>query len=109
VATLQRRYAAQLAIGRKVLGVVPNCHAYLEIWRVGLRSYNLTDREREVLELAAQGHSNTTIAARLHLSQKTIRNNDPVPGVCACHTLALAPGLRWGSEEEQVELVRLAR
>jgi DNA-binding NarL/FixJ family response regulator len=35
----------------------------------------LTDREREVLELVAQGHSNTTIAARLHLSQKTIRNN----------------------------------
>jgi DNA-binding NarL/FixJ family response regulator len=35
----------------------------------------LTDREREVLELVAQGRSNTTIAARLHLSQKTIRNN----------------------------------
>ena len=35
----------------------------------------LTDREREVLELVAQGCSNTIIAARLHLSQKTIRNN----------------------------------
>lgn len=35
----------------------------------------LTDREREVLELVAQGRSNTAIAARLHLSQKTIRNN----------------------------------
>ena len=41
VATLQRRYGPQLAIGRKVLGVVPNCHAYLEIWPVGLRTYNL--------------------------------------------------------------------
>ena len=40
-ATLQRRYGPQLAIGRKVLGVVPNCHAYLEIWPVGLRTYNL--------------------------------------------------------------------
>jgi len=35
----------------------------------------LTDREREVLELVARGQSNTAIAARLYLSQKTIRNN----------------------------------
>jgi DNA-binding NarL/FixJ family response regulator len=35
----------------------------------------LTDREREVLELVAQGRPNATIAARLQLSQKTIRNN----------------------------------
>jgi len=41
VATLQRRYGAQLAVGRTVLGVVPNCHGYLEIWPVGLRTYNL--------------------------------------------------------------------
>jgi DNA-binding NarL/FixJ family response regulator len=35
----------------------------------------LTDREREILELVAQGRSNTAIATRLQLSQKTIRNN----------------------------------
>jgi DNA-binding NarL/FixJ family response regulator len=35
----------------------------------------LTGREREILELVAQGRSNTVIAARLQLSQKTIRNN----------------------------------
>ena len=35
----------------------------------------LTDREREVLELVAQGRPNAVIAARLHLSDKTIRNN----------------------------------
>jgi DNA-binding NarL/FixJ family response regulator len=35
----------------------------------------LTSREREVLELVAQGRSNAAIATRLHLSQKTIRNN----------------------------------
>jgi DNA-binding NarL/FixJ family response regulator len=34
----------------------------------------LTDREREVLELLAGGHSNATIATRLFLSPKTIRN-----------------------------------
>lgn len=35
----------------------------------------LTDREREVLELVAQGRANTAIATRLGLSQKTIRNH----------------------------------
>ena len=35
----------------------------------------LTDREREVLELIAQGQSNTAIASRLTLSQKTIWNH----------------------------------
>lgn len=35
----------------------------------------LTNREREILELIAQGQPNAAIAARLHLSQKTVRNN----------------------------------
>jgi DNA-binding NarL/FixJ family response regulator len=35
----------------------------------------LTEREREVLELVAQGQDNTSIATRLRLSQKTVRNN----------------------------------
>ena len=35
----------------------------------------LTDREREVLELVAQGRPNTAIAARLQVSQKTARNH----------------------------------
>ena len=35
----------------------------------------LTDREREVLELMARGYSNQTIASRLFLSDKTVRNH----------------------------------
>jgi DNA-binding NarL/FixJ family response regulator len=35
----------------------------------------LTGREREVLELIAQGHANPAIAARLGLSHKTVRNH----------------------------------
>jgi DNA-binding NarL/FixJ family response regulator len=35
----------------------------------------LTSRERDVLELVAEGRANTAIAARLGLSQKTIRNH----------------------------------
>jgi len=35
---------------------------------------DLTDREREVLRLLAAGRSNDAIAARLHVSSKTVRN-----------------------------------
>ena len=35
----------------------------------------LTDREREVLDLVAQGRANTAIAAKLGLSHKTVRNH----------------------------------
>jgi DNA-binding NarL/FixJ family response regulator len=35
----------------------------------------LTDRERQVLELLAQGRANTAIATRLSLSPKTVRNH----------------------------------
>jgi DNA-binding NarL/FixJ family response regulator len=35
----------------------------------------LTGREREVLDLVATGCGNHAIAARLHLSEKTVRNN----------------------------------
>jgi len=35
----------------------------------------LSDREREVLDLLAQGESNTRIASRLFISEKTVRNH----------------------------------
>ena len=38
---------------------------------------DLTDREREILDLIAQGQSNTEIADRLVLSPKTVRNYMP--------------------------------
>ena len=35
----------------------------------------LTEREREILDLIARGYSNADIAGRLYLSPKTVRNN----------------------------------
>lgn len=34
----------------------------------------LTERERQTLDLMTQGHKNAAIAERLHLSPKTVRN-----------------------------------
>jgi DNA-binding NarL/FixJ family response regulator len=42
---------------------------------VGLAFPQLTDREHEILDLLAQGQSNVSIAARLHISNKTVRNH----------------------------------
>jgi len=36
---------------------------------------DLTDREREILTLIAQGANNTDIAAKLHISGKTVSNH----------------------------------
>jgi DNA-binding NarL/FixJ family response regulator len=35
----------------------------------------LTDREHEILDLVAQGQPNASIASRLHISEKTVRNH----------------------------------
>jgi DNA-binding NarL/FixJ family response regulator len=41
----------------------------------GLAFPQLTDREHEILDLLAQGQSNVSIATRLHISNKTVRNH----------------------------------
>jgi DNA-binding NarL/FixJ family response regulator len=56
----------------------------------------LTDREREVLDLVARGLTNAAIAARLHLSDKTVRN----------HVSAIFTKLHVG---DRAALVALAR
>jgi DNA-binding NarL/FixJ family response regulator len=56
----------------------------------------LTDREREVLDLVARGCDNATIARRLFLSEKTVRNH-----VSACLTK-----LQAASRAEAVAIAR---
>jgi DNA-binding NarL/FixJ family response regulator len=56
----------------------------------------LTDREREVLDLVAQGCDNATIARRLVLSDKTVRN----------HVSACLQKLQVASRAEAVALAR---
>ncbi len=42
---------------------------------VGSALDDLSEREREVLGLVAQGHSNTSVATRLHLSDRTVETH----------------------------------
>src|SRR5258706_6751586 len=41
VATLHARYGSLLVLVRKLIGVVPNCDPYLEIWPPAFRTYNV--------------------------------------------------------------------
>jgi len=56
----------------------------------------LTDRERQVLRLAAEGHSGARIASELHLSEGTVRNY-------------LSEAISKLGAENRVEAARIAR
>jgi two-component system response regulator DesR len=56
----------------------------------------LTDRERQVLRLAAEGHSSARIASELHLSEGTVRNY-------------LSEAISKVGAENRVEAARIAR
>lgn len=60
--TVLSRSVAERVLGR--VGAAPAVH-----------TLGLTPREREVLDLIARGLGNATIAARLHLSPKTVGNH----------------------------------
>lgn len=68
-----------VAAGDMLLGadVARRAVSYLtEAKRTGGNPFpELTEREREVLDLVAQGLGNATIAGRLHLSVKTVQNH----------------------------------
>lgn len=70
-----------VAAGEVVFGAAVAAHvlAFFAAQRAGGRTSGpfptLTDREVEVLELVAAGHTNQRIARALYLSEKTIRNN----------------------------------
>jgi DNA-binding NarL/FixJ family response regulator len=73
------RAVRAVANGELLLGpaVANRAVAYLSGARTagGVAFPELTDREREVLDLVARGHDNLSIARRLVLSPKTVRNH----------------------------------
>lgn len=67
-----------VALGEVIFGssIAQRVLAYLSGSVPSARPFpQLTAREHEILELIAEGASNSSIAARLFLSEKTVRNN----------------------------------
>jgi two-component system, NarL family, response regulator NreC len=74
------RAVREAAAGRRFLSPVVNqiaIDAYIQQARSGSLDPHdmLTVREREILQLAAEGHTNSQIGARLHISPRTVENH----------------------------------
>jgi DNA-binding NarL/FixJ family response regulator len=72
LAVLERVARGEAALDPALTGRVFDAVRRGEVGQTGVDS--LTEREREIVQLLAAGHDNRTIAARLHLSEKTVGN-----------------------------------
>jgi DNA-binding NarL/FixJ family response regulator len=62
-------------LSRDVVGVVVDDYVQRVAPAPGTALARLSEREREVLQLLAEGHSTTQIAERLHISRKTVETH----------------------------------
>ena len=97
IETLRERYGSLLELVRTLIGVVPNCDPYLEIWPPAFRSYNVM--VPSLLNLPALiwgfGAPRATIGLALYTASR-------VAGCpyCSAHTCSFA--LRRGASAAQV-------
>lgn len=72
VPTIKAVYAGQSVFGGDIVGKIPGL---LHVSREGnLSQYGITDKEFEIMQMVAEGLSNREIAAKIYLSEGTIRN-----------------------------------
>jgi DNA-binding NarL/FixJ family response regulator len=64
-----------IAAARRLRGACPGAAAVRLQSTAHLPLHELTEREREIAELAARGHSNREIATQLYLSIRTVNNH----------------------------------
>ena len=71
--TLHARYGPLLELVRRLLGVVPNCDPYLEIWPPAFRTYNLMVPNFLNLPLMVWGLGapRATIGLAMYVSSRT--------------------------------------
>lgn len=92
--TLQRRYGPLLELVRRLIGVVPNCDRYLEIWPTAFRSYNVMVPNFLNLPffLWGVGAPKTPVSLAMYTSSRTASCM-----YCSAHTCSFA--LRRGAAE----------
>jgi AhpD family alkylhydroperoxidase len=97
MATLHQRYGALLELVRKLIGVIPNCDPYLEVWPPGFRSYNVMVPNFLNLPLLiwGMGAPRATLGLAMYAASRTAGC-----AYCSAHTCSFA--LRRGASTEQV-------
>ena len=95
--TLHTRYGVLLQLVRGLLGVIPNCDLYLEIWPPAFRSYNVMVPNLLNLPFLiwGLGARRTTVGLAMYVSSRV--SGCPY---CSAHTCSFA--LRRGASIEQV-------
>jgi alkylhydroperoxidase family enzyme len=95
--TLHTRYAAPLELVRTLLGVVPNCDPYLEIWPQAFRSYNVMVPNLLNLPFLVWGLGapRSTVGLAMYVASRTAGCM-----YCSAHTCSFA--LRRGATVDQV-------
>jgi alkylhydroperoxidase family enzyme len=97
LATLRARYGALLELVHALLGVVPNCDSYLEIWPPAFRSYNVMVPNLLNLPklLWGLGAPRSTVGLAMYVASRNA-------GCAYCSAHACTFALRRGATVEQV-------
>lgn len=95
--TLHARYGSLLELVRRLIGVVPNCDRYLEIWPAAFRTYNVMVPNLLNLPFLVWGLGapRSTVGLAVYVSSRM--SGCPY---CSAHTCSFA--LRRGATVEQV-------
>jgi alkylhydroperoxidase family enzyme len=97
MAVLHARYGSLLELVRKLLGVVPNCDPYLEIWPPAFRTYNVMVPNLLNLPFMTWGLGapRSTVGLAMYVSSRTAGC-----AYCSAHSCSFA--LRRGATLEEV-------
>ena len=95
--TLHERYGSLLELVRKLIGVVPNCDPYLEIWPPAFRTYNVMVPNLLNLPFLiwGMGAPRATVGLAMYVSSRAA--NCPY---CSAHTCSFA--IRRGATVDEV-------
>ena len=95
--TLHTRYGSLLELVRRIIGVVPNCDPYLEIWPPAFRTYNVMVPNLLNLPLMVWGFGapRSTLGLAMYVSSRTAGCM-----YCSAHSCTFA--LRRGATVDEV-------